>query len=68
MTDEWRYRCPRGHTSWSSRNNGIKDSQADYYCDTCERNYDDGPFDELVDLKDPDEHHVVDPDVTAVGD
>lgn len=66
MTDEWRYRCPRGHTSWHSRDSGYKDSQASYYCQTCQTSHGDGPFDELVDMKEPAPHHVDDPDITAV--
>lgn len=66
MTDTWRYRCPRGHTSWVSRDSDTNPSMGEYYCGTCARNYDDGPFDELVDMKDPADHHVADPEVSAV--
>jgi len=66
MTDEWRYRCPRGHTSWVSRDSGTNNSKADYYCRTCHTSHGDGPFNELVDMADPDPQHKSDPEVTAV--
>jgi len=39
MSDPWRYRCPNGHTNWTSRND-------QYRCKTCKID-----FDELVDMK-----------------
>jgi len=38
--EPWRYRCPRGHTSWAGPEGGR------YYCQSCEAG-----FDELVDAK-----------------
>ena len=38
--EPWRYRCPRGHTSWSGPEGGR------YYCRSCGEG-----FDELVDAK-----------------
>jgi len=38
--DPWRYRCPRGHTSWDGPEGGR------YYCRSCGEG-----FDELVDAK-----------------
>jgi len=66
MREAWRYRCPRGHTSWKSRTSGFTDADADYWCYSCHKSHDDAGFDELVDMKDPAEHHVADPEVTAV--
>lgn len=41
----WRYRCPEGHTNWSSTSEG-------YYCESCKEHHDsDGVFTELVDMK-----------------
>lgn len=64
--EQWRYRCPRGHTTWESRNSNTKPSKSDYYCISCQRTHDDGHFDELVDVKDPADHHIDDPAVTVV--
>lgn len=53
---EWRYRCPKGHTSWTTERRGNI-----YYCQSC-----DSEFTELVDVKEPADHHIADPEVTAV--
>lgn len=50
MTQDWRYRCPNGHTSWVRRVSHHAD--APYYCDSCERHgHDQYRFDALVDAK-----------------
>lgn len=66
MTDRWRYRCPRGHTTWESRQSNTVPSRGAYYCVSCQRTHGDGSFDELVDMKEPAPEHVADPAVTAV--
>lgn len=66
MTDRWRYRCPRGHTTWEARTQSHGPTLGKYYCRSCCRTHGDGPFDELVDVKDPAPRHIVDPEVTAV--
>lgn len=48
----WRYRCPRGHSSWHTRNKEGGRGENEYYCRTCERNDLDPHFDELRDMKD----------------
>lgn len=52
---EWRYRCPKGHASWTN------DRCKGYFCQACG-----GMFDELVDIKQPAAHHIDDPEVTVV--
>lgn len=66
MREQWRYRCPRGHTSWHERASGYKDSQAQYYCESCQEYHNDPAFDELVDMKEPADRHVADAEVTVV--
>jgi predicted SprT family Zn-dependent metalloprotease len=58
---DWRYRCPKGHTTYHRRVNGMKEASGEYYCESC-----DAYFSELIDMKDPADHHVADPEVTAV--
>ncbi|UBF23505.1 winged helix-turn-helix protein [Halorubrum tailed virus 28] len=41
-TDPWRYRCPEGHTSITTRTEG-------YYCQTCGAYYDGEPVDAKAD-------------------
>lgn len=68
-TDEpWRYRCPDGHTCWHRRvdKSFNRSSRAPYYCETCRKYGSEPHFEELVDVKDPAERHVTDPEVTAV--
>lgn len=57
----WRYRCPKGHTTWRSRDSGFNESAGNYWCESCG-----GHFKELVDMKEPAERHVADPEVEAV--
>jgi hypothetical protein len=67
--DPWRYRCPHGDTGWQSRvkSNGADNApESQYYCKTCQKNGRDPHFDELVDIKEPAQHHIDDPGVTAV--
>jgi len=52
--DPYRYRCPEGHASWRSRDSGLNQAQGNYYCATCQRYGDGGPFDELMDMKNAD--------------
>jgi len=70
MRDPWRYRCPNGHTGWVSRSGQdapVRAPKGEYYCLTCHQyGHGDPSFDELIDMKDPADRHVEDPEVTAV--
>lgn len=45
-TDRWRFRCPRGHTTWEPTNHH-------FWCRSCANATDvDGSFDELRDRRD----------------
>lgn len=51
MKDPWRYRCPRGHSSWHHRQSEFVESESEYYCEACGRYHDDPHFNQLQDMK-----------------
>lgn len=51
MREQWRYRCPRGHTSWRHRHNNPPEQR--YHCRSCARAGHNAHFgeDEMIDVK-----------------
>ena len=50
--DPWRYRCPEGHTTWTSTQSGMKQAKAPFYCISCQRKDGVSPhFEKLTDAK-----------------
>ena len=55
MTDTWRYRCPRGHTSIVKRigdsTRGGAKPKAKWYCKTCKELGKERHYDHIIDTK-----------------